>query len=248
MIKQLGIGAGLLAFAFISAFESTEAAKTAPQHFLQVAWGTDADWQPSASGWVDATSEAWVNLNDGAGLPNRPGDPQRLRIAVRSQADAPVELYVSLVDPDPQPGADAEGYRHDLFEKLQLEVSAAGRVLVDAAAPEVIGKPLGGQLGSQETRVFDVEFSLPDTLDNQWLKAHTGLTMVLQATGKTPKAEPTPAPTRPTPPSRPNPPYSRTGGMLLPTAFGLGLAGLGLGVLAVGATILVTLHRRRREK
>jgi hypothetical protein len=207
-------------------------------HFLQVAWSTKAGWQPAESEWIGSGQAVQVILNPDGGLPNEPGGAEQVHIAVRSTAADPAELYLALVDPDPEGGREiSPGHFAELFDQLQVTVAEQGQVKVSAPAPSITSLPLGDLAPNRAARVFDLTISLPDSIDNRWLEARTGFTLILSAAGQ--EASPK------LPPQGPKVP---TGGhVFIPTGLGLSLlaAGAGLLLILIGLTLIMTYVWRR---
>jgi hypothetical protein len=129
-----------------------------------------ADWQPAEDDWR-SSAEPWT-----LALPTEipaPGEPVRLRVAVRNASGTPAAVVLSVADPDP----DGPG---DLFGSLHVTLSEGGTVLADGPAATVLAA-LPGEMAPDraEVRVVDVALSTPVTGDDRWAAARTAVQLVV---------------------------------------------------------------------
>jgi hypothetical protein len=222
-------------------------------HFLQVAWSQAEGWRPAETDWIGAGQAVQVVLNPDGGLPNVPGATEQVHIAVRSTAADPAQLYLTLIDPDPEGRREASpGHFAELFDQLHVTIAEQGVTRVSAQAPAIAGLALGAlNPAAAGVRVFDVTIALADSIDNRWLEARTGFTLVLTAVGQ---GGPSKVPPATTPP--PSGPKVPTGGHLLdrfdlfdhlaPLRPAAALSLLAAGLVLAGVILTATRRRRRR--
>ncbi|MDD7960927.1 hypothetical protein [Microbacterium thalli] len=135
-------------------------------------------WVPSEDQWQPGRPAPYeIALEEGTVL--APGGSISLRIAAQNASPRLAgTLSLSIVDPDPR-GDEIDpdtGRFVELFDQLQFTVRDGDRTLMDRVpAPELTTYTWDDAFEAGEHRLLDVRIDLPDTVDNRWQGAGTGV-------------------------------------------------------------------------